>query len=119
MEVAKHRAIAGVVDLPDGTQILCVSLYLRGCEDLSDENLDLLPRTGSMIGPMGYPVIIGGDFNMIPSVAVQSHLGDSLGQWMIPGDTTCNSVAGPKVHDYFFVSPGLSKGVARVSVRQD
>eukprot|EP00959_Pyramimonas_sp_CCMP1952_P270852 5662440-Pyramimonas_sp.AAC.1 len=67
---------------------------------------------------MGYPVIIGGDFNMIPSVVVQSHLGDSLGQWMIPGDTTCNSVAGPKVYDDFFVSPGLSKGVARVSVRQ-
>eukprot|EP00959_Pyramimonas_sp_CCMP1952_P184175 3851333-Pyramimonas_sp.AAC.1 len=99
MEIAPHRAIAGVVDLPDGTQILCASLYMRDCEDLSEANLDLLSRSGSLIGSIGYPVIIGGGFNMIPSVVAQSHLGDSLGQWMMPGDTTCNSVAGPKVHD--------------------
>ncbi|CAK0830096.1 unnamed protein product [Prorocentrum cordatum] len=42
--------------------------------------------------------------------AVQSFIGDELGQWAIPGEAACKFVRGSKVHDSYFPSHGLAKG---------
>ena len=114
------RATACWVQVPGSVTILCVSLYLKDSEGLSEYNLGALAKVGALCNSSSSPFLVGGDFNMPPTELAECDFAAGLSATIVyPTDAiTCTSTAdgGGSLLDYFVCSPGLGKGIAGTSV---
>eukprot|EP00959_Pyramimonas_sp_CCMP1952_P443141 9277796-Pyramimonas_sp.AAC.1 len=75
---------------------------------------------GALVETLGYPVILGGGFNVDPSQIVETDLdGRTNGQWIVPDGHTCTNTGGINTYDYFLAITGLRKGASGVQATRD
>ena len=116
-KIADRRSLAAWVHVGKADPILVVSLYIFCVEGLSDANLSILSKVGSLVSASLSSCIIGGDFNVEPSVLGDCEFVETLGvQVVVPSQPTCLSTGGKKYYDYVIVSSGLSKCVSFTGV---
>jgi len=107
----RHRLHAGHVQAVMRGGIHVVSIWLIDGVGLSPENLMILEHAAEVILKLRGPWVIGGDWNLLPSVLEASKWLELVGGIIVATAlTTCHS----STYDFFVVSEGLEGAVLGV-----
>ena len=115
--IVPGRLVAAVADFPglDPVQLYCV--YLHDCVGLDVNNTTVLRQLGVHAQEQDHMVMVGGDFNMEPTVMMDADFAWQIGASIVcPTLPTCTSTGGDKVYDYFIMSEALIRRIAEVQV---
>eukprot|EP00959_Pyramimonas_sp_CCMP1952_P123300 2577915-Pyramimonas_sp.AAC.1 len=92
--ISPARAVAGIVEVPGQPTFLVMAAYFHDCQDLSDSNIDILCSCLSLGEGLGFPFLLGADFNMEPEKLLSGGLGGQKSvQLLVPEGHTMKSVA--------------------------
>eukprot|EP00972_Heterocapsa_arctica_P016379 2415411-Heterocapsa_arctica.AAC.1 len=100
--------------------MLVVSVYMIAGLELGLQSLELLEKLGRVLAMRDSPFIVGGDFNMNPSMLEDSGFLEMAGCSLLAppsGLGTCKASAGTTSSiDYFLADKSLAAGVEMVEV---